>query len=88
MIFQTLINMFVILVGAILSWLPVVTKLPSINGFDIDTSLTQGMALFYDVKVNIWPFGLVFAGFIVLMGYYSTKMLLRFFLGHRAPGLH
>ncbi len=88
MIFQALINMFIILIGAVLSWLPVVTKLPAVNGYDIDTALVQGMGFFYSVETNIWPLGIVFAGFIFLIGYYTLKMVLKFFLGHRAPGLH
>lgn len=88
MIVQAIINVFFILLGAILSWLPTIEKLPTINGYDIDTALNTGVSYFYAVASGFKPLGLVFAGFIVLISYYTIKMVLKFFLGHRAPGLH
>lgn len=88
MILQAIINLILIFIGAILSWLPTVQKLPAVNGYDIDAALSNGMSMFYNLESNIWFLGIIFSGFIVLIGYYSTKMVLKFFLGHRAPGLH
>jgi hypothetical protein len=85
MIVSLLINLIVLILGAIFSWFPVVTKLPTIGGFDIDTALVSGVGQFLVYTDAIWPLKIMFYGFLALMGYYLTMMIVRFFLGHRSP---
>lgn len=71
--------------SAAFSWLPKITTLPTILGVDIDGQLSSGMASFYGFANVFWPIKDVFLGALVLFAYYGIKMILRFFLGHRAP---
>lgn len=88
MITQILLQVFISVLTVIFYVLPTVTTLPTIGGFDIDSALVSGMGGF-DTFINIvWPIAIVWDGFIILMGYYSIKMLFKFVLGHRAPGQH
>ncbi len=86
MIINLLLNTLVLILGAIFSWLPTVTKLPTIGGFDIDTALSTGMGEFHTFVNSFWLFRDIFVGFIFLMGYYIIKIVVTLFLGHRAPG--
>lgn len=85
MIWYYLILFITTLLTATFSWLPKVETLPTVLGVDIDTQLTNGLGMFYTVSDTIWPLRDVFLGALVLLSYYSIKMVLRFFLGHRAP---
>lgn len=85
MIFYYIILFVSTLLTEVFSWLPVVHTLPPILGVDIDTQLSQGMGMFYAFATAIWPLLDVFYGFLALMFYYSVKMVLRIFLGARAP---
>jgi hypothetical protein len=86
MITNLLINLVVLILGAIFSWLPQVTVLPKINGYDIDGALVTGIGQLNVFMMTFWPIKYMFYGFIFLMGYYAIKMAVTFFLGHRAPG--
>lgn len=86
MIINLLINLVILILGAIFSWLPVVTTLPQIGGYDIDGSLVTGIGYLHTFTTSFWPLQYMFNAFLFLMGYYSIKMAVTFFLGHRAPG--
>lgn len=86
MIINLLLNVVVLILGAIFSWLPQVTTLPTIVGYDIDTALTTGVGQLKTFMIAFWPIGIMFQGFLVIMGYYAIKMVLGFFLGSRSPG--
>lgn len=86
MITNILINLVVLILGAVFSWLPKVDKLPTIAGYDFDTPLASGIAQMHTWFVTFWPIQIMFEGFLVLMIYYGIKMTVRFVLGHRAPG--
>jgi hypothetical protein len=88
MIITAVINLFVFLLGIILSWLPTITTIPPIVGYDIDGALVSGVGDFHAFVSYFWPLYDLWLGFLILMAYYMTKMVLRFFLGHRAPGKH
>ena len=88
MIVNMLLNIIVLFLGAIFSWLPQVLVLPTIAGFDIDTALQTGLGQLNFFMDTFWPLYILMQGFLVLVGYYVIKMTLRFFLGHRAPGGH
>lgn len=86
MIVNIIFGIIALILGAVFSWLPVVTTLPTIGGFDIDAALVSGMGQFNTLANAIWPLKDMFAAFLVLMLYYGLKMLVIFVLGHRAPG--
>ena len=88
MIVNLFLNLIVLFIGAIFSWLPQVTTLPMIAGYDIDTALVSGMGQFHAFTQTFWPIQDMFYAFLFLMVYYITITGIRFFLGHRAPGGH
>ncbi len=85
MLVNLVLNVFVLILGAIFSWLPQVTTLPFIVDFDIDTALVNGVGQLHTFLSAFWPLGIMFQGFLFLLGYYAIKMVLKFFLGSRAP---
>lgn len=88
MIIQLIITSLVSIVNLITSFLPNITTLPSIGGYDIDTALVSGVGMFYTYTEAVWPIAVVFQGFLFLLTYYSVKMIFKFLFGHRAPGSH
>jgi hypothetical protein len=86
MITNLLLNFVVLILGAVFSFLPVVTSLPSVGSFDLDSALVSGVAQLHTVFLTFWPLKYLVEGFLILMGYYVVKMIITFFLGHRAPG--
>lgn len=88
MIFNFLINLVVLFIGAIFSRLPTVYTLPTIGGYNIDGALVTGMGAFHTFITAFWPIQDMFYGFLALLTYYAIKMLVKAFLGHRAPGIH
>lgn len=86
MLVMLLINVIVLIIGAVFSWLPQIDTIPMIMDYDIDTALLTGVGQFKMVIESFWVYGYLFGGLVILLGYYSIKMLLRFFLGHRSPG--
>ena len=84
MIITLLINLIVIILGTIFSWLPVVTTLPNIAGYDIDSALVSGVGQLYNFMNTFWPIKIMFQGFLFLLLYYISKFILRFFIGHRS----
>lgn len=88
MIIILFINLISLILGGIFSWLPIVTALPTVFGYDIDGGLSLGMGYTQTFMTTFWPLEVMFQGFLLLMGYYGVKMIVKFFLGHRAPGHH
>lgn len=88
MIVNFFITIIVSAINIVFSWLPQVSTLPTINGFDLDTALSSGMGYFFTFTNAFWYVSDVFAGFLILMSYYGIKMLLKLIFGHRAPGAH
>lgn len=85
MLLQFFLNWIITLLEILFSWLPNVTTLPTIGGYDLDGALVTGVASFKEFILVVWPIGVVFDAFMILMLYYLTKMMLKFFLGSRAP---
>ena len=85
MIWYYLILFVTSLLTAVFSWLPQVETLPEILGLDIDAYLVLGMGYFYSFATAFWPLYDLFVGVTFYIGYLVLKMVLRFFLGHRAP---
>lgn len=86
MIIVLLLNLLVMIIGVIFSWLPEVTTLPTIFGFDVDALLVTGVGYMRTVFQTFWVLDIMFQGFLVIMLYYVIKITIRFFLGHRTPG--
>lgn len=85
MITTLILNIIIMFVGALFFWLPEITALPTIVGYDIDTALVNGVGNL-NVWLNaFWPLKYMIGGFLALMFYYGIKMVLIFLLGHRAP---
>ncbi len=84
LVLGTLIEFF----NAMVSWLPQILTLPTVLGFDLDSALILGIGEMTNLFNTFWPLAIIFQGFLVLLAYYSIKMLLRLLLGHRAPGTH
>jgi hypothetical protein len=64
-----------------------VTTLPNILGVDVDAALVNGVSLFHTFITVFWPVYYMFIGALFILGYVVLKnIVLRFFLGHRAPG--
>lgn len=85
MIINFILNIVVLILNVIFGWLPEVTTLPTVIGYDIDGALVSGVGQLRFFFISFWAIGYMFGGFIVLIGYYITKMTLKLFLGARAP---
>lgn len=81
-----LVNIVLLIIGSIFSFLPVVDRIPDILGYDIDTAFVTGISAFHRFGQAFWPELDIFYGFLLIMGYYALKLILTFFLGHRTPG--
>jgi hypothetical protein len=66
--------------------LPIVETLPTILDVDIDAMLVQGVSIANSAAHVFWPIYKMFLGTLTILGYLVVKMMLRAFLGHRAPG--
>jgi hypothetical protein len=85
MLVTLILNVIVLFIGALFSWLPAIEKIPDIAGYDIDTELVTGSGQLHLIFGSFWVLGVMFQGFLYLMGYYIVKNALRFFLGSRTP---
>lgn len=88
MIIQLLLQIIITAFTILFSWLPTVSTLPPIAGYDIDGALVTGVGEFKTISTVFWPLQDLYLGFLFLMGYYIIKIILKLFLGHRAPGKH
>jgi hypothetical protein len=85
MLVTLLLNLIVAIIGAVFSNFPVVTTLPTIVGYDIDSALVNGVGYVYTYIDAFWYLKLILEGFFVLTTYYALKISLRFILGSRTP---
>ncbi len=85
MIINLLLNVVVLLLGAVFSMLPSVTTLPVILNYDIDGALVTGMGQLRTFLEAFWAIGLMFSGALIILTYFSVKMVIKLFLGSRAP---
>lgn len=84
MIFNFLISVVVLFIGAVTQWLPIVTTIPSIGGFDLDGALVTGISAFSRFTLYFWPIRILFIAFLWVMGYYAIKKIVILFMGKRA----
>lgn len=85
MLISTLFQLVFSILTAIFSFLPRVTTLPTIMGVDVDGFLSTAVGSFYSLSNSIWPLRDLFLAGVVWLGYLFIKMLLKIFLGSRAP---
>lgn len=85
MLITSLLGVILNVVVAICFFLPSVTALPTIGGYDIDSALTTGVGQAYQFASVVWPIWDVLMGALVLWGFHGLMMLVKFILGHRAP---
>jgi len=81
------LNFIILVFGLVFSFLPEVTTLPTIAGFDIDTALSSGISMMYALFHTYWPLLDMFYAFLALMSYYSIKLVAKIFLGSHSPTL-
>jgi hypothetical protein len=86
MAIQLLLQMFIGTLNVLFGWLPQITRLPEIGGFDIDTALVGGVQLLYRFLDSMWPIKIMFQGFLFLMSFYLIKIIGGLILGSRLPG--
>jgi len=82
MILQLLIAILLGTLEIIFSWLPSVETLP----FGIDSALTLAVSYFRGAIDTLPYLEIVWTCFLYLVGFEILMLLLKFFLGHRAPG--
>lgn len=71
--------------NAVFSFLPTVTTLPTIFGINMDAQLVGAVGVLNDIGQYYWPIRDLFVGVIFFLTYRVIMLVLRFFLGHRAP---
>lgn len=85
MIINLLLNLIVLIIGSVFSWLPRVEKLPEIIGFDVDAFLVQGIGYIGTISDYLWPVTLVFGAALIVGFYLGLKLMIKLIMGHRAP---
>lgn len=85
MIFYYVILFISNLLNAVFSFLPSITALPTILGYNTDSAMLQGVGSFQSFSASIWPLRDLFVAALFWVGYLSLKLIVRVFLGSRAP---
>lgn len=80
-ILTILVNGFVVM----LSWLPSVSTLPTIGGYDIDGTLVSGVGATYAFANVVWPIYDVLIAASFIWGFHLLMLFLKALIGHRAP---
>lgn len=70
---------------ALLGWLPDVTTLPTIGGYDIDTALVNGVSGAYTFANVVWPVYDVLVGAAFIWAFHMTMIFAKMILGSRVP---
>lgn len=83
MIIEFTLDTIITVLNVILSWLPDATTLPQIVGADLDGSLVTAVSFLRRIMEVYWFLGIIFDGFLFLLVYYITKMVLKLFLASR-----
>ncbi len=86
MITNLFIDIIVLILGAIFSNFDIITKLPLVNGFDIDAALITGIGSLNTFMDTFWPIDYMFKTFLLLVGYYILKMIATTLFGSRSFG--
>ena len=85
MLISSLLSVIANVLTVILSFLPAVTTLPNIAGYDIDTALTTGVGQAYQFANVVWPIWDVLLGALFLWTFHLLMLFVRLLIGHRSP---
>ena len=85
MITTLLINSILLLFTTLFSLLPQVNTLPTVIGFDIDATMVTAISTYNTFAQVVWPLHYLLLGFLTIVGYEVTKIIVRAILGHRSP---
>lgn len=83
MIISAIIRVVIGVLGAIFAFLPTVTELP----WGVDQYLSDGMGYFNRIAEVFPPLGVLMDVFLIYIGFKATLLLVKVFLGSRAPAL-
>lgn len=81
MIIQAIFNVIMNFFKVILGWLPIVTELP----FGMDEIFVDAVGMFKSAMALFPPLQVVFTAFMVYLSFRLALIVLRLFIGHRAP---
>lgn len=73
------------LLTAAFSFLPTVTTLPTVIGINVDALLVQAVSGFTALAASMWPLRDLFIAMMVWYSYKVLLLLIKLFLGARAP---
>ena len=85
MLITSFLSVVTAFVAALVSFLPLVTTLPTINGYDIDAALVTGVAQAYAFADVVWPVRDVLIGAAFLWAFHAIMLFVKLVLGSRAP---
>jgi len=85
MIFQILFFILAGVLGALLQFLPGYGEIPLLLPWGIDSILVYGVSLFKLVAIAIPPLSVVLNAFLYYVIFKIALLVLRLFIGHRAP---
>ncbi len=88
MLISSLLGVLANIIAAMVSFLPLVGTLPTINGYDIDSALVTGVGQAYNFANTVWPIRDVLLGAIVLWTFHGLMLFVKLLLGSRAPAPH
>lgn len=71
--------------NGVFSFLPTVTKLPTLFGIDMDAQLVGAMGVLNDIMTYYWPIRDLFVAVAFFLTYKIIMMVIKIFLGSRAP---
>lgn len=81
MIITLLINLIVLLVGVLFSWLPQISELP----FGIDSVLVSMVSYYHGATATLPYLGTLFTAFLYVLLFEGVMLILKLFLGSRTP---
>lgn len=85
MLINSILTVIANILTAVLSFLPAVTVLPTIAGYDIDTALVTGVGQTYRFASTVWPIWDVLLGALFLWTFHGIMIFVKLIIGHRAP---
>jgi hypothetical protein len=88
MIVALIINIILLIVTTLLSWLPDALTLPTIGNVNIDTSFANGVGYVHYLGEIFPPLTTILTAAIIYLSFKVVMILLKVFLGSRAPNTH
>lgn len=85
MIVSLILNIIVLVIGIIFTFLPAISTLPPLFGYDIDKALVTNFGYVARFMYYFWPVGYLYMFLQAILGYHIVKIVFRLFFGSRAP---